>query len=154
MMAVALSSDHLRAVSGSSDNTVKIWDLSIAKRLHSLTGHMALVTRVAITADGRSIVSGSKDKTVRMWDTSSGRLLHSFTGHTDHITGVAIAQDGSRVISSSSDGTLKMADKSTGQQEDILINETAITSLAWSFDERYLVCGDKKGRIWIFEWIN
>jgi WD40 repeat protein len=68
---VALSSDGRRAVSGSEDNMVRVWDLETGQCVLSLHGHTSMVEGVAITPDGRRAVSGSGDMTVRVWELPS-----------------------------------------------------------------------------------
>ena len=70
VLSVAFSPDGQRIVSGSSDNTLKIWDASSGKELHTLKGHDDEVMSVAFSPDGQRIVSGSSDKTVKIWDAS------------------------------------------------------------------------------------
>jgi len=61
---------ELRTLSGSSDNTLKIWDASSGKELHTLKGHDDEVMSVAFSPDGQRVVSGSHDKTLKIWDAS------------------------------------------------------------------------------------
>jgi hypothetical protein len=65
---IAISADGRRAVSGSSDDTVRVWDLEANACTVALEGHEGVVDSVGITADGRRAVSGSRDQTVRVWD--------------------------------------------------------------------------------------
>src|SRR4028118_240688 len=46
-----------RAISGSSDNTLKVWDLTTRKEQFTLTGHSDLVNAVAVTADEKRAIS-------------------------------------------------------------------------------------------------
>ena len=57
--------DHT-IVSGSADNTVRVWRLSDGALLRTLEGHSSFVYSVAVIGD-HTIVSGSGDKTVRVW---------------------------------------------------------------------------------------
>ena len=66
--SVAISADAKRIVSGSWDNTLKVWDGQTGKELLSLKEHTDWVTSVAITPDGKRIASGSVDATVKVWD--------------------------------------------------------------------------------------
>ena len=60
-----------RIVSGSDDNTVKIWNTSSGACLQTLTGHSGRVYSVAVLGNnGDRIVSGSADKTVKLWRSS------------------------------------------------------------------------------------
>jgi len=73
--SVAFSSDDLKIISGSWDNTVRIWDSSSGRELTKLEGHSSSVNSVAFSSDDSKIISGSEDKTIRIWDSSSGREL-------------------------------------------------------------------------------
>lgn len=54
-------------VSGSRDNSIRVWDLTGNELGGPRQGHDSWVRSVAIAADGRSMVSGSNDGTVRRW---------------------------------------------------------------------------------------
>jgi WD40 repeat protein len=71
VLSVAVTNDGRRMVSGSSDTTVRLWEVDSGTEKAVLRGHAAAVTGVAITADGLRIVGASEDKTVRMWDAES-----------------------------------------------------------------------------------
>jgi len=64
--SVALSADGLTLVSGSRDQTIKVWNLSTGQAVRTLTGHTDAVISVAISADGQTLVSGSSDTTVKV----------------------------------------------------------------------------------------
>ena len=62
--SVAYSPDGKRIVSGSYDNTAKIWDSTTGKEECTLTGHSSSVTRVQFSDDGLQVIGGSDDGTV------------------------------------------------------------------------------------------
>jgi WD40 repeat protein len=64
---VAVTPDGRYIVSGSEDETVRVWERDTGKEVQKLTGHHDWVNSVAVTPDGRYIVSGSADQTVRVW---------------------------------------------------------------------------------------
>ena len=70
--AVAVTPDGRCAISGSSDKTLKVWDLESGAELRTLEGHSDWVNAVAVTPDGRRAISGSADKTLRVWYLESG----------------------------------------------------------------------------------
>ena len=59
--------------SGSYDMTVKIWNVSDGRVLHTMDGYRNTVYCVAFSPDGKTLASGSFDRTVQLWDVSAGR---------------------------------------------------------------------------------
>jgi WD40 repeat protein len=51
--AVAVTPDGRRAVSGSEDRTLRLWDLESGQTIRTLEGHTGGVWSVAVTPDGR-----------------------------------------------------------------------------------------------------
>jgi WD40 repeat protein len=65
--SVAFSPDGKQVVSGSHDDTVRLWDAATGTALQTLKGHWDSVSSVAFSPDGKQVVSRSGDKTVRLW---------------------------------------------------------------------------------------
>jgi WD40 repeat protein len=107
-------------ISGSSDETVRVWDLATGTPVGSpFTGHDDWVRSVAAAKlDGRPVViSGSSDRTVRVWDLATGTPVNDpFTGHSGPVLTVAAAELDGRpvVISGSSDRTVRVWNLATG----------------------------------------
>jgi len=64
--AVAFSSDGGRVLSGSHDNTVKLWDAATGALIRTFEGHSREVYSVAFSPDGTRVGSGS-DALRRWW---------------------------------------------------------------------------------------
>jgi WD40 repeat protein len=94
---VAVTADGRQAVSGSWDQTLRLWDLESGQTLRTLEGHTYWVNAVAVTADGRQAVSGSEDDTLRLWDLESGKEIATFTGESQ-IRSCAVAPDGRTIV--------------------------------------------------------
>ena len=65
--SVSISPDGSTLVSGSWDNTIKIWNLATGQLRQTLTGHDNYVLSVSISPDGSTLVSGSSDNTIKIW---------------------------------------------------------------------------------------
>ena len=61
VLSVNYSPDGKKIVSGSADNTLKIWDAEEGILLSTLLGHQKAVLSVCYSPDGRTVVSGSFD---------------------------------------------------------------------------------------------
>jgi WD40 repeat protein len=150
--AVAYSPDGSRIVSGSDDNTLKIWDASSGKELATFSGHTDSVWEVAYSPDGSRIVSGSSDKTLKIWDASSGEELATFSGHTDSVLAVAYSSDGSRIVSGSWDKTLKIWDASSGKELATLSGHTdSVYAVSYSPDGSRIVSGSRDNTLKIWD---
>ena len=112
--AIALSGDGRFLVSGSDDNTLKVWDTSSGNVLRTLYGHAQAVMAIAISPDSRLIASGSEDFSLRVWDAGSGEA-RVFGQHSGPIREVAFSGD-SRQLVSLSNGELKVWEVSSGRE--------------------------------------
>jgi WD40 repeat protein len=65
---VAVMPDGRYAVSGSTDTTVRLWDLASGECLLVLRGHEKEVWDVAVSPNGRFLASGGEDATIRLWE--------------------------------------------------------------------------------------
>ena len=66
---MAFSPNGKQVVSGSSDKSVKLWNIETGTCESTMTCHSDGVSSVAFSVDGQWVVSGSMDKTIRLWDT-------------------------------------------------------------------------------------
>jgi sterol desaturase/sphingolipid hydroxylase (fatty acid hydroxylase superfamily) len=150
VLAVAVSADGRRIVSGSEDGTVKVWDAVTAREQLNLKGHARAVRGVAITADGQTIVTGSRDRTVKVWDAQTGREKHTLEGHTGEVLGVAVSADGRTVVSAGVDFTAKVWDAQAGEEKRTLTGPPgAVLGVAVSADGRTVVSANcETAKVW------
>ncbi|KLO13563.1 hypothetical protein SCHPADRAFT_852271 [Schizopora paradoxa] len=105
--AVAYSPDGRYIVSGSWDNTVRVWDAQTgAQKGEPLTGHPSTVTSVAYSPDG----------TIRVWDAQTGAQKgEPLTGHTARVSSAAYSPDGNYIVSGSYDNTVRVQETQESQ---------------------------------------
>ena len=67
-------------ISGSYDNTIKLWKLlpSLLTHIATLKGHTSFINQV-IPLTTTIMASGSFDKSIRLWDINTYKQTHSFT---------------------------------------------------------------------------
>ena len=72
--------DSKKIITGSEDNTLKVWDIS-GKLLHTLRGHFAGIRTISISPNNNLIISGSEDYNIRIWNMETGRILKVLQDH-------------------------------------------------------------------------
>ncbi|MBL7128352.1 MAG: caspase family protein [Ignavibacteria bacterium] len=97
--SVCFSPDGNYILSGSSDKTVKLWDISNGKEIRNFTGHTRSVNSVCFSPDGKFVLSGSGDGTLKLWDISNGKEIRTFDGSTTGVNSVCFSPDGKYILS-------------------------------------------------------
>ena len=83
MNGVSISYDNKMLVTGSSDFTASIWNLTTVSIIKKLIGHNNTINGLDISRDNNFVMTASNDKTAIKWDTKTGQILNVFEGHTD-----------------------------------------------------------------------
>jgi WD40 repeat protein len=91
VLAVALSADGTRLLTGSDDTTVGLWDVATGTLLQQLFGHPRWVDTVRFLhrSDRALSTSGKLTPTTALWDLSTGRYLWAVRGSSP----VAVSND-------------------------------------------------------------
>ena len=147
---ITFSPDDAYVLTGSDDNTVRLWDAGGAE-LSRFVGHRDLVWSVAFSTDGARVLTGSRDKTARLWDAASGAVLKRFTGHEGEVRKVAFALDGARVLTGSDDKTARLWDAASGAElRRFEGHGGCVNGVAFSPDGARVLTGsyDATARLW------
>lgn len=155
VLCVACAPDGKSIASGSSDHTIRIWDVRTGQMVKEpLKGHSDQVTSLGYSHDGTRIVSGSCDSTIRIWDVHTGQMIgEPLRGHTKQITSVWYSHSGTRIVSFSKGNTIRFWDTHTGE----MIGEPRegfgeqITSVVHSPDGTHFACGHCNSTIQIWD---
>ena len=104
--AVAFGAQGMgRVASGSSDETVRVWNCATGRCLRILRGHRAPVTCLGWPTSGR-LVSGAADGRIKLWDLRSGLCERNYIGHTRPVT--CLECHPAAIISGSTDGSVRI----------------------------------------------
>jgi ribosomal RNA-processing protein 9 len=118
---VALQSNGERAISGSKDHSVIIWDVERSEKAFTLcetwkkaganedTRNKGEVLSVACSDDGRYAAVGRRDASVCIFDIRSGKnnLVKTFTGHKGAVTCLSFRSQSLQLFSGSDDRCIR-----------------------------------------------
>jgi WD40 repeat protein len=146
--ACAFSPDGKLILSGSSDNSLKLWDATTGVELLTLSGGW---NPCAWSADGQRIVScGPMVHKLSVWDAKNGSLVTTLIGHRElyYVARCAFTPDRTKVLSSAGDGAVRVWDAESGAT---LFVFNGADAFAISPDGMCIVAADYAGgklRLW------
>jgi WD40 repeat protein len=149
--SVAFSPDGARVLTGSDDNTARLWDAATGKEIRAFKGHKESVHSVAFSPDGTRVLTGSMDSTARLWDVATGEELRAFRGHESWVLSATFSPDGARVMTGSADMTARLWDATTGAVIRVLKRVDGVfSSVAFSPDGARVLTGsmDSTASLW------
>ena len=157
VLQAAFSPDGHRIVTGSDDNTARVWDARSGALIWTLQGHQARVIRVSFSSDGTRLLTASSDGTARLWDATTGRLVKLLRMvdpgvPPSSIRDAAFSPDGARIVTASGFGHDPWVwDSKTGEKVSILHGHVFnVNCVAFSPDSSLVVTGsnDSTTRVW------
>ena len=96
-------------VSGSDDNTTRVWDVRQKDPVHTLESKFA-ITAVTFNDTADKVFTSGLDNQIKIWDLRKNDIDYVLYGHTDTITGLALSAEGSYLLSNSMDDTIRCWD--------------------------------------------
>ncbi|MBN2533117.1 MAG: PD40 domain-containing protein [Spirochaetales bacterium] len=149
--AIAFSPDGKKLVSGGSDGTINIWEVSSGRLITYCKEQPAAIKAIALSPENNFFVSGSDDGAVAVWDLESGQLIAGYKEHRRSITALVFSSYKKIFATASDDCTIKIWEY--GNKESIATckgHAKAINSIAFSPDGRLIVSGsdDTTMKIW------
>lgn len=151
IMAVAISADNQTLVSGSMDDTIRVWNLQTGELLQTLVGHTKVINCLAISPDGQTLVSGSDDHSIRFWNLPTGKSLRILREHTRDVTSVSVSSNGEILASGSEDRTVRLWKLHTGEAIRTLSGIAGmVKTVTISLDGKTLASGglDNQIKLW------
>ncbi len=112
--SVAMDPGGRYLLSGSSDQTVRLWDTDSGEQVGLFVGHHDPIAYVAFHPFGGRLMAVA-GRSVRLWSTDANVSPTLLSGHTSYVYGVAFTANGSRVVSGGWDETFRIWDATTGE---------------------------------------
>ncbi|ORZ38107.1 WD40-repeat-containing domain protein [Catenaria anguillulae PL171] len=129
-----IQADERKLVSGSRDDTIRIWDLSTGRSTHTLAGHNGSVLCLEFNRT-------HLDFSIRLWDWGTGKCTGQFDGHAAAVNAVQV--HGDVLVSASGDKKLRIWDlrAPTAKAEVGKLEGHARGIACVAFDGRYVCSG-------------
>ena len=151
--SVSFSSDGKILATGSSDTTIKLWDVETGQEIRTLKGHNGHVYSASFSSDGKTLASGSEDTTIKLWNLETGQEIRTLKGHNGHVYSVSFSSDGKTLASGSEDKTIKLWNVETGQEIRTLKGYNGeVDSVSFSSDGKTLASLDNRNSFEIKLW--
>ncbi|KAJ1978554.1 hypothetical protein H4R35_001863 [Dimargaris xerosporica] len=83
-------SGHPWLFSGSSDATIRQWDLATHRCVRVLQGHSRAVDALAYEPHFNTLFSASSDTSIRQWNVHTGEQLREFKGHLTSVLSLCL----------------------------------------------------------------
>ena len=141
VLAASLSPDGSLALSGGSDDTVRLWNAATGEEIWAIEGHEDGIQGVAFSADGAFAISAAGDKTIKIWDIKK-KTLKKFMLAPDTIWSLRRSNDG-KFLLTRTQNAVQLWDFASAKMlySWTLPDEIDIHAIAFSPDGRYAFAG-------------
>jgi WD40 repeat protein len=128
--SAVFSPDNKLALTASSDNTSRIYEVASGKELQVLSGHISWVNSAVFSPDGKLALTASNDYTARVFDVASGKELQVLSGHISFVESAVFSPDGKLALTASYDNTARVFEVATGKVVQVLSGHTDVLKSA------------------------
>jgi len=139
--------------SGSTDKTIRIWDLKTGNTVKIINNLSADVNALAVSFDGKILAAGTADNKIQLMKLTNGEdsTPQVLSGHTGEVFALSFSRDGKWLASGGADRTVRLWDTQSGAATHILqATSGEINELEFSSDSRSVISagGDGSMIIW------
>ena len=149
------SYDGKLVASASVDGTVKIWDVTAKKLLHTLVINPTAIDshplgqkpEAFFTSDGKHLISNFGGTEIDVWNPITGNPISQIRGHSGTIISAVSSEDGKLLVTTSTDNTARVWELESGLelQGFSATNGQEITSADFSPDSKQVVYVTQNG---------
>jgi len=150
---VAYGPNGEQVITGSSDGTVRIWNLKTEQVIVSFE-HRASVETVIYGPNGERVITGSSDGTARVWNLETEKEIARFDHHGKPVNAVAFGPEGKRLLTGNGDGTARVWNLETEKEIARFDHHgQPVNAVAFGPEGKRLLTGsiDGTARVWNLE---
>jgi len=149
--SLCLTEDKHYAISGSWDDSIRVWDVLSGKCIRVIRAHASWVTSIGLHPNGKTLISSSRDSFLKSWDFQSGECMETFQGHASIVYCLYITPNGRYAISGGSEGA-RLWDVASGKcLQSIKVLDKPIHSVFVSSDLNFALMVSNRGTLEVWE---
>ncbi|XP_053675555.1 WD repeat-containing protein 48 homolog [Anopheles nili] len=134
--SLAMNPSGTIIVSGSTENTLRIWDPRTCNKIAKLKGHTENVKALVVSEDGTQVVSGSSDGKIKLWSIGQQRCIQTISVHSEGVWCLLMTDGFSHVISGSRDRKIIMTELRNPANSVLICEEQApVLSMCYNIDQ-------------------
>ena len=105
---LAFSADGRFLVSGSNDDSARVWNVETGESVQVLTGHQSDIYGVAFSPNADRVTTASYDHTAGVWSVATGELLALLKDHEAEVHCIDWSPDGKHIVTGCDDHKLRI----------------------------------------------
>ena len=154
---VSFSQDGNWIVSGSSDETIRIWKVKSGE-VYKILSNEESVTTLSISPDSRFIASAGHPELIKIWDIKTGNLVSSLRVNDapiNLINKIAFSKDSKMFAAGGYDKIVSIWETSTWKLlKELKGHGSPVRSVAFSQSGRHFASSDRRGKVLLYETEN
>jgi WD40 repeat protein len=129
--------------SGSSDGSIKLWDISSRREVRTLTGHTDSITSIEFSEDRKTVAAGSSDGSLLIWDVRNDDASVQLTRGPDPMWSACLSPDGSKLAVGTDSGSISMWDIRSKTHVGTFVHGEPVNVVAVSPDGKVMASGGR-----------
>ena len=146
--SLAISSDGRFVVSGSLDNSARLWFSENGEELQRFDNEDLDVNAVSINSRGDTIITASGSDVI-LWAAHSGNKIRTLRGHSNRVRSAVINPQGTYILTCSEDKTVRLWSTKSGENLQTIVFSEPLIAVVMNQEASSFAVLSRAGAVWI-----